>query len=149
MKAPFDQNIDIWSFGCLLYQFVIGRSMFNTLPLPQSPDRQEHIDDAHLLDMIDLLGPMPSQLLSKWPRSHKYLRPYGENFNSIVGGSFEELLPSEPIEAAFVLDKPTELDDEEGYIILNLLRYILKYNPEKRPSALEVLDHPSFKDAVS
>ena len=149
LKAPFDQSIDIWSFGCLLYEFVIGRSIFNTHPLPQSPDRQDQIDDAHLLDMIGLLGPLPLQLLSKWPRFHKYLHPDGEIFNSIVDESIEELLPSESIEAAVVLDKPTELDDEEGYVILNLLRYVLNYDPAKRPSAVEILDHPWFKDAVS
>lgn len=119
----------------------------NTLPLPQSPNRQDQIDDAHLLDMIDLLEPLPLQLLSKWPRSHKYLHPNGEIFNSIVGEPYEELLPSESIEAAFVLDKPTELDDEEGHVILDLLRSILKYDPAKRPSAVEILDHPWFKDA--
>ena len=149
LKAPFDQTIDIWSFGCLLYEFVIGRSMFDTPPLPPSPDRQDLIDDGHLLDMIELLGPLPSQLLSKWPRSHKYMHPDGELFNVIVDGPMEELLPSESIETVFVLDKPTELDDEEGHVILNLIRSMLNYDSAKRPSAVEILDHPWFKDAVS
>lgn len=149
LKAPFDQTIDIWSFGCWLYEFLIGSCMFNTHPLSASPDRQDQIDDGHLLDMIELLGPLPPQLLSKWPRSHKYLHPDGEIFNVIVDGSMEALLPSESIETAFVLDKPTELDDEEGYVILNLLRSMLNYDPAKRPSAVEILDHPWFKDAVS
>lgn len=148
-KAPFDQSIDIWSFGCLLYEFVIGRSLFNLPPILLSSESQNQIDDAHLLEMIELLGPLPSQLLSKWPRSHKYMHPDGEIFNMIVDGSKEELFPIESIETAFVLNKPTEVDDEEGYVILNLLRYILKYDPAKRPSAVEILDHPWFKDSVT
>lgn len=40
------------------------------------------------------------------------------------------------IEAAVVFDKPTELDGDEGYDILNLLRYILNYDLAKRPSAV-------------
>lgn len=60
----------------------------------------------------------------------------------------EGLFPSESIETAFLLDKPTELDDE-GYAILNLLRSMLNYDPAKRPSAVEILDHPWFKDTVS
>lgn len=125
--------------------------MFDTLPLSQSPDQQNEIDDAHLLDMIDLLGPLPSQLLSKWPRSHKYLTSDGEIFNSIVGeGEAEMLLPPESLETVFGLDKPTELDKEEGYVVLDLLRYIIQYDPTKRPSAIEILDHLGFKkDAVS
>lgn len=149
LKAPFDETIDIWSFGCLLYEFLIGSCIFNTPSLGPSPERQDQIDDGHLLDMIELLGPLPPQLLSKWPRSHKYFHPNGEIFNAIVDGSMEGLLPSESIETAFLLDKPTELDDEEGYVILNLLRSMLNYDPAKRPSAVEILDHPWFKDTVS
>lgn len=89
LKAPFDQNIDIWSYGCLLYDFVMGKSLFDPPPLHLSPESQNQIYDAHLLEMIELLGPLPSQLLSKWPRSHKYMHPDGEIFNEIVDGSME------------------------------------------------------------
>ncbi len=92
--------------------------------------------------MIELLGPLPPQLLSKWPWSYKYLHPDGKIFNMIVDGSMEALLPSESIDTMFVLDKPTELGNKEGYVILNLLRSMLNYDPAKRPSAVEILDYP-------
>lgn len=149
LKAPFDKTIDIWSFGYLLYEFIISSCLFNTPPLPPSPDRQDQIDDGYLLHMIELLGPLPPQLLSKWPRSHKYLYPDREIFNVIIDGLMEVLLLSESIETMFGLDKQSELGDEEGYVILNLLRSILNYDPAKRLSAVEILDHPWFKDAVS
>ena len=149
LKALFDQTIDIWSFGCLRYKFVIGMTLFDTPPLSPLPDRQDLINNGHLLDMIELLGPLPSQLLSKWPRSHKYMHPDEKLFNVIVDGPMEQLLPSESIETVFGLNKSTELDDEEGHVILNLLRFILNYDSAKRPSAVEILDHPWFKDAVS
>ena len=60
----------------------------------------------------------------------------------IVDGPMEQLLPSESIETVFGLNKSTELDDEEGHVILNLLRFILNYDSAKRPSAVEILDHP-------
>ncbi len=148
-KASFDQSIDIWSFGCLLYQLVTGKHLFTSCPWPQSSDRQDKIDDTHLLDMIDRLGPLPPQLLSQWPRSHKYLRTNGEIFNSAVGEPYEAVFPPEPIEAAFECAKPTELDDKEGYVILDLLRYVLKYEPADRPSAIDILSHPWLKEVVA
>ena len=116
---------------------------------PQSPDRQDKIDDTHLLDMIDRLGPLPPQLLSQWPRSHKYLRTNGEIFSSIVGESYEAVTPPDPIEAAFQRQKPIELDDKEGYVILDLLRYVLEYEPAQRPSAVDILNHPWFREFAS
>ena len=74
--------------------------MFSTHPLGPLPDRQDQIDDGHLLCMIELVGPLPPQLLFKWPRSHKYLHPDGEIFNVIVDGSMEAPFPNESIETA-------------------------------------------------
>lgn len=133
----------------MLYEFLIGSCMFNTPPLAPSPDHQDQINDGHLLNMIELLGPLPPQLLPKWPRSHKYLHPDGKIFNVIVDRSIEALLSFESIKTTFVLDKPPELDDEEGYVILNLLQSMLNYDPAKCPSAVEILDHPWFKGTVS
>lgn len=112
---------------------------------------KDKADDTHLLDMIDRLGPLPEHLFSAWPRSHYYFRPNGKLFNSMVGSKRHEeiILPSESIETVFEQEKPTELDDEEGAIVLNLLRQVFRYEPEKRPSANDVLNHPWFKMYVS
>lgn len=49
--------------------------------------------------------------------------------------------PPDPIEAAFERQRPIELDDKEGYIILDLLRSVLEYEPAQRPSAVDILNH--------
>lgn len=89
---------------------------------------KDKMDDTHLLDMIDRLGPLPAHLFSAWPRSHYYFRSNGELFNSVVGAKPQEetILPAESIETAFGQEKPTELDDEEGAIVLNLLRQVFR-----------------------
>lgn len=92
--------------------------------------------------MIDRLGPLPPQLLSQWPRSRKYTRTNGEIFNLAVSQPYEGVFPPESIGAAFESEKPTELDDKEGYVILDLLRSVLKYEPADRPSAVDILSHP-------
>lgn len=111
------------------------------MPWPHSPDRRDKIDDEHLLDITDRLGRLPPQLLSQWPRSHKHSRKNGEISNSIVGESYEAANPPDPIEAAFERQKPIELDDKGGYVILDLLRSIFEYEPAQRPSAVDILNH--------
>lgn len=75
---PLDQTIDIWIFGCLVYELLTGYALFPAMP-------GEH-DDDHILMIINQLGPLPERLFSQWGRSHKYYRPNGEHFNSTVDG---------------------------------------------------------------
>lgn len=111
---------------------------------------QDEIDDAHLLDMIDWSGPLPDNLFSAWPRAQYYFRSNGKLFNSIIGAKHqkETVPPSESMDSAFKRQKPTELD-EEGDIGLSLLRRGFRYEPEKRPSTNDVLNHPWLKTKVS
>ena len=58
------------------------------------------------------------------------------------------LVERETLEEAFEREKPTEeeFSEEEGRRVLNLLRLVLKYEPEERPGAEEILRHVWFKD---
>ena len=84
------------------------------------------------------------------------------------------VIPPVPVEAAFKLQKPialdddddvfikhpglpyryamrlqpTELDNKEGYVILDLLQYVLKHEPAERPCAVDILNHPCFKEVL-
>lgn len=136
--CPLDQTIDIWSFGCLVFELLIGRALFPVLP--------DEPDDCHLLDIIDQLGPLPDRLLSQWDRSHLYFRPNGEQFNSMVDqpANPELLEKDDSFETVFHHGKEAIIDDEEEELVIDLLRQILRYEPEERPSAEELLSHPWF-----
>ena len=41
-------------------------------------DELEEADDDHILDLIDVLQPLPDNLMSKWPRAEKWIGPNGE-----------------------------------------------------------------------
>lgn len=45
-------------------------------------------------------------------------------------------------------EQPIELDDKEGYVILDLHRYLLKDEPADRLSAVDMLSHPWLKEIV-
>lgn len=101
--------------------------------------------------MIDRFGPPPDHLFFAWPRSHYHFRSKEKLFNSIIGAKpqAETILASESNETAFEQEKPTRLDEDEGAIILDLLRQVFRCEPEMRPSANDVVSHPWFKMYVS
>lgn len=139
---------------CVYYRGLNKITIKNRYPLPligETLDRLGRCEATHAAEPDQCLPQAPHQgkrrMEDSFSNSIRPLRvPVMPTFNSMVGESCKELLH---LEAAFVLDKPTELDDEEVYVMLNLLRYILNYDPAKRPSAMEILDHPWFEDAVS
>jgi serine/threonine protein kinase len=49
--VPYSRPIDVWSIGCILYELVSGRLLFDT-----------HEDQEHLKMMERILGEFPSSL---------------------------------------------------------------------------------------
>ena len=55
-----------------------------------------------------------------------------------------EIYHFEPIELEFRKTKSEEIAEEEERVVLELLRYVLRYGPKERPSVEEVLKHTWF-----
>ena len=55
-------NQDIWSFGCLVYEFVTGRPLFAI----DTSGGEDAMNDDHFLQLFDILGPLSRDILSKW-----------------------------------------------------------------------------------
>ena len=154
--------IDIWSFGCLLYEHLIGTPLFEFPPLP--PDLKEVADDDHLIQLSERLDPLPPHLLQKWPRSERYFEQNGKRkpaTRNPISEYFKTHYDSETTDVEAVVDPPpplnsleklfdeyksAEIDDEEEDTIIALLRRILCYDPRERPSASDLLEHSWFKE---
>ena len=63
------KGIDVWSFGCILFELLTGLPLFQIPPLN---DSDELINDDHLIQLTDIIGPLPEGLLSRWTRASKY-----------------------------------------------------------------------------
>lgn len=122
-----------------MFELLTGVPLFPVMP--------DEGDDSHILMMIGALGPLPERLLSQWDQAHRYFRSNGEQFNSMVDGPDIELLPPDPLETVFHREKRCEFDAGEEESVINMLKQILRYEPEKRPSAEELLSHPWFADS--
>lgn len=145
LKDPLDHKIDIWSFAYLMYEFFTARELFDILLHHFIP--QEENDD-HTLQMIDLLGLPPPEIFAKWPRREKYFDDDLKRIRSDVTSS--ETPKCEPfkhptLEVAFEKYKQGVMEAAEQAQVLGLLRKILQWDPNLRPSTSELLDDPWFQ----
>ena len=104
-------------------------------------------DDDHLLQMTDFLGPLLKLLTSRWSRSSKYFRDNGELINTMISGP-PGINRFGPVENLFKQHKSNEIAEEEECLVLDLLRYVLRYEPKERPSAEDVLKHTWFNSDI-
>ncbi|EJP66228.1 serine protein kinase [Beauveria bassiana ARSEF 2860] len=140
LTGDVDQYVDMWSFGCLVFELVTGRPLFC---VPGS----DFEDDDHLLSLTARLGALPSRLFKLWKTSSLYFGSDGKLFNNQIGGVSENreprVVPQQSMEELFDKAEPN-IDEKEGYQVKKLIRRILDYDAVKRPSAAELLLDPWF-----
>ena len=145
LNHEIDEKLDIWSFGCLLFEIITGQPLFTIQHPSAGPDRR---NDGHLLEMSDKLGPLPESLFAAWSRSSLYFTRERVQFNSLTGPFPEGTDPlsskSLLLEAIFNRSKPTDLSEQEAATITALIRRILQYDSAERPTASQILQDDWF-----
>ncbi|KAH7183568.1 putative serine protein kinase [Fusarium flagelliforme] len=147
LKGEVDKSLDIWSFGCLVYELVTGEQLF-CVP---GYSNKTYENDNHIFELEAKLGPLPDELYNLWETSSQYYTKDRKLYNCELGGVAEGeeplMLEQVSMEATFDLTNP-ELSVEEGDKVKRLVRQILQYDPSKRPSAEEILSDPWFVDEL-
>ncbi|KAL4877801.1 kinase-like domain-containing protein [Aspergillus karnatakaensis] len=140
LTGAVNNTSDVWSFGCLIFELITGLPLFC---VPWS----KYSDDDQLLALTDRLGALPDELFKHWKNSSNHFTPERKLFNYRLGGVApgKEPLMLEPasMEQSFDEAEP-EMDEEEASEVKALIRWILQYDPAKRPSPAEILSHPWF-----
>lgn len=152
--------VDIWAFGCLLFELITSpHSLFELLHVGLQRDV---LDDEHLIQLNQVIGPLPKAMRAKWPRYSKYFSPDGkrsdvepldfdkarmarleamsEDVSSTTSFSFDH----QPLEKMLHDYRNGDIGDREEREILGLLRDVLRFDPSERPSAAELLARPWF-----
>jgi serine/threonine protein kinase len=146
ISGEINSTIDIWAFGCLVFELVTGRRLYYV----DYYDNPEDETDDHLLMLSDTLGPLPESLYTLWTRSSRYYTSERVQYNTLLYDDPEEtdllLNKMKPLEEFFDECKPDDLSDEESNMIKALMRRILQYDPAKRPTPSQILQDPWFED---
>ncbi|KIW86357.1 hypothetical protein Z517_01753 [Fonsecaea pedrosoi CBS 271.37] len=143
LGGKIGSSIDIWSFGCLIFELLTGVSLFSVVVYFE--DDRESTDDEHILQMNDILEPLPDVWLQKtWTRARKYFGPERERLGPIADGQNEPYV-DDPLELRLKEYKPKDIDEEAG-VITSLIRSILRYEPSQRSTAEELLKHSWFHE---
>ncbi|KAH6637570.1 kinase-like domain-containing protein [Boeremia exigua] len=168
LNQPFSSGIgtgiDMWSFGCLVYEFLTGSKLFTVMMFGFDQEDVDGADDEHLLQLNDIIRPLPEAMMRAWPRSsvwydaeHNLLQP-DEAAVEDSGGEeaaaervglddgVDNGLPYiyDSLETRFAKKKHPDIDDEEAAVICQLIREVLMYDPAERATAEQLLKHPWF-----
>lgn len=134
LDYKYNQNCDMWSVGCVLYELLIGELLFDP-----NKKRRYSRNKSHLCDMISLLGKIPSDLIEKSKQKNIFFKK-----NRLIKGIYH--IKYEPLYKILnekLKDKPG-YDKEQIYLIIDFIYELLNYNPFDRPTPLEALNHKFF-----
>jgi len=137
LKQPYDEKADVWALACTIFRLVTLQPL---IPLWVTLDR-EATDDEHMKNLIDRFGKLPGFLRSKWTRADEHIdaegnikEPEYDDDDYQFGDMWQGVR----------LAKPKDMSDAEAKVFHDLLLKMLDYEPSKRLSTKEVLEHPWF-----
>ncbi|KAK6415993.1 hypothetical protein LTR95_017521 [Oleoguttula sp. CCFEE 5521] len=165
LQTSFDHRIDIWSFGCYLFEVFTGQALFELPPFYPMERDDDHLqqttgkddchmqqttmkDDDHLLEMISALGPLPSAMFETWPRRMRY---FDENLKIIRTDVEKSEIPIDAVYIGDTLEQriqnrmPMSMTAKEGADLTHAVRSALQYDSTKRPSAADLLSLDWFQ----
>ncbi|KAF5576745.1 kinase domain-containing protein [Fusarium pseudoanthophilum] len=123
---PLTFSSDIWSLGLMVWECMgsgpfMGGFLFD--------------EDEVIADQVDALGPLPHEWWEKWETRTNVLTEDGKR----KGG-----IETWPLQKRFDLDiqretKAEKLDDQESRAFLDMVKGMLRFRPEERLTADQVL----------
>lgn len=141
--VPIGPACDLWALGCTLFEIRQQIPLFYMIFDP----------DELLAEMMRFFGKYPEELLDKWEARQDFFDDEG---NWVRDGDTNEWTMEVALERTAEIVEPG-IDDVEGTnlsmhtpeaeqkLMADLLHKLFQYDPSKRASTEEVLEHEWFK----
>lgn len=127
LDSDYDTSADIWSTACLLFELATGDLLFKGVD-----DVDYTWYEDHLAAIIELLGPIPMNILSRSQLAQQIFDQNGNlrNVKDLNAWSLEDLL----------MDK-YKYPPSEAKAMTAFLQPMLEFEPTKRATATQCLHH--------
>jgi serine/threonine protein kinase len=130
-QLPLSYPSDIWSLATAIWEIIGMKAIFSTEFVPE---------DEIVAQQIDVLGRMPSEWWQRWEGRARFFDENGYPWESYMRNKWP------PLEGSFEIGVQKwrrkmggEIEEEETAAFLDLMRRMLSFRPEERPTAGEVL----------
>ncbi|RAH63465.1 kinase-like protein [Aspergillus piperis CBS 112811] len=156
LGCGWSYSADIWNLGVMIWNILEGTELFTQVQDAEGT----YLPEAHLAQMIALLGPPPKKLLvmsesmaqvDEWSpaitdergKIFKNNREYfgGPFFDEEGNFFYNDLIPARKLEDAV---PSLEASDKEAF--LSFIKQMLTWLPEERKTARELMEHPFLND---
>ncbi|KAI4749956.1 protein kinase [Aureobasidium sp. EXF-12344] len=122
LGMEWDSRIDIWSVAVMIWDLFEGGRLFRAV-------KDGHLDDEqHLAEMVSLLGPPPKRFLKMSDKCSQYWDQEGNWIGTVP-------IPNQTLETC-----EDRLLGKDKELLLQLVRKVLRWVPEERPSAEGLFD---------
>ncbi|XP_066505669.1 dual specificity protein kinase CLK4 [Hoplias malabaricus] len=126
LELGWSHSCDVWSIGCILIEYYIGSTLFQT-----------HDSKEHLAMMERVLGPVPTSMLQK-TKKRRYVHHDKLDWDVHSSSGRYVRKHCKPLRQYMV---SKSLDHEE---LFDLIEQMLEYDVTKRISLEEAIKHPFF-----
>lgn len=135
LGRKYDTSADMWSMACFIFELLTGDLLFD----PKS-GRNFNRDEDHLAQMIELLGRMPKALTGCARGTKEFFTRKGElkRIKSLKYWDLEQ-----------VLIEKYRFAVRDAKSLASFLEPMLRYDPARRATAAESLQHPWLLDAAA
>ncbi|RDX77370.1 Serine/threonine-protein kinase AFC3, partial [Mucuna pruriens] len=125
---------DLWSVGCILIELCSGEALFQT-----------HENLEHLAMMERVLGPIPEHMIRRSTKGAEKYFKRGSRLRWPEGAVSRESINAVK-KLGHLKDIVSRYVDSSRSTLTDLLHGLLTYDPIKRLTARQALDHPFFRN---